>query len=341
MKNVWAVHFNDVHIKNGNEDEIYEAVKYMVEYCVTNKIKNLICGGDVFDSRSFQRLSHLQCWINCLELFRINGLICYVNVGNHDKSLYSEKENFIDPFKYHPSIELIDEIKTFKLNGKNVTFSPFFSDDLLIPQLEEHEGSEVLIGHWSMEGSTHLMQVSEKSNLNKKLLSKWNKVFLSHYHNYHKISEDISHLPSLIQDNFGEDNLKGFSVIYDDLSYEVIKGKFKEFKKVIINLDETSIQSVKELINEEQDSSKIIRFEFVGEDSKLKTLDKNLFTGTGIDIKLKFEKKYDFDDTKILPTVIERYGRNEIENEFKTFCKNKGYDYDFGKSLLNIFFDEK
>ena len=339
MKKVWAVHFNDIHIKNGNEDDIYEAVKYMVDYCVENKISTLICGGDVFDSRSFQRLSHLQCWIKCLELFRIYGLKCYINVGNHDKSLYSKKENFIDPFKHHPSIELVDEIATMEVNGKMTTFSPFFSDNILIPQLENHDGSEVLIGHWDMDGSTYLSQVSEKPTLNKKLLSKWKKVFLSHYHNYHKVSKDISHLPSLIQDNFGEDNQKGFTVIYDDLSYELIKGKFKEFKKVVIDLNDKSIDYVKGLIKDEQNSSKIVRFEFTGEDTKLKSINKEMFKNTGIDVKLKYNKKYDFDDSNLkYPTITEKFEVEDIESEFKKFCNNKGYDFTFGSALLKKFF---
>jgi exonuclease SbcD len=341
MKKIWAVHFNDIHIKNGNENDIYEAIKFMVEYCVENGIKNLICGGDVFDSRSFQRLSHLQCWIDCLELFRLNEMKCYINVGNHDKSLYNKKENFIDPFKYHPSIELFDDIKTIELNGKKVTFSPFFSNDILVPMLNEHKGADVLIGHWSMEGSTYLKQVSE-SPINKKLLLKWNKVFLSHYHNYHKLGKDISHLPSLIQDNFGEDNLKGFTVIYEDLSYEVIKGKFKEFKKVVIDLNEKSMDYVKKLIKEQQNSSDVLRFEFTGDETKLKSLNKSIFANTGIDIKLKFDKKYDFDDSQLeMPNVIESYGKEDIENEFKSFCNNKGYDFDFGSILLKKFFDKK
>jgi len=91
----------------------------------------------------------------------------------------------------------------------------------------------------------------------------------------------------------------------------------------------------------EQNSSNVVRFEFTGEDTKLKSLDKNLFSNTGIDVKLKYDKKYDFDNDSKTPLIVEQYGKKDIESEFKTFCNNKGYDYEFGSTLLKQFFDDK
>lgn len=340
MKKEKFIIFNDIHIKNGNEDSVYEAIEYLVEYSNKKNINEVVLNGDVFDSRSFQRLSHLKCFEKILDLFKVNGIICHTVVGNHDKTKYDSIDNFIEPFKHHPSIKLYSNILDTQIAGINVTISPFFTDKILYEQLSNHNGGNLLIGHWSCEGSSHLGHVAE-SQINKKLLSKWNKIYLGHYHNHQNVNEIVTHLPSLIQNDFGEDNVKGFTVIYDDLSYELIKGKFKEFKKVLIDLNETSIQSVKELIKAEQNSLKVVRFEFIGDESKLKTLDKSLFNGTGIDVKLKFDKKYDFNEDHIMPTVIERYGQDDIETEFKNFCNNKGYDYEFGKTLLDKFFKNK
>ena len=313
----------------------------MVDYAVKNDVKNIICGGDVFDSRTFQRLSHLKCWERCLELFRLNNITCYCNTGNHDKSLYNSKDNFIEPFKYHPALKLFSELTDIELNGKNVTFSPFFTDSMLENQLTNHVGSDVLIGHWSCDGSTYLGKTDKNKSLNKKLLSKWSKVFLSHYHNYHEVTKNIIHLPSLIQDNYGEDNMKGFSVIYDDLSYKVIKGDFKEFRKIVINLDTTTLEEIKDFIKTDKNSSNKIRYEITGEETKLKSFDKSIFNGTGIDVKMKYDKKYDFNKPRKLPKVNEIYGEEDVRVQFKVFCKDKGYDFKFGKTLLDKFFKKK
>ena len=37
MKNVLAIIFNNAHLENGNEDEIYISTVHMVEYAVKNK----------------------------------------------------------------------------------------------------------------------------------------------------------------------------------------------------------------------------------------------------------------------------------------------------------------
>lgn len=341
-KKIWAVHFNDIHIKSGNEEDVYNGIKYLVKYCVENGVKDIICGGDVFDSRSFQRLSHLKCWEKCLDLFKVNGITCWCNTGNHDKSLYNIEDNFIEPFKYHPSIKLFSNITNVKINGKNVTISPFFEDKILCKQLEEIDGCEVLIGHWSCDGSTYLGKVDENKVINKKLLSKWDRVFLSHYHNHHEVNGNTTHLPSLLQDNFGEDNNKGFSVIYDDLTYEIIKGKFRELVKVVVDINETPIKELKEKIDLYKNSDSTVRFELSGDESKLKSINKSIFSDFGIDVKLKFNKNYTLEVDKNKKTVLkEVYKESDIRKEFKKFCDNRGYDYSFGLDLLNKFLKDK
>ena len=138
-----------------------------------------------------------------------------------------------------------------------------------------------------MAGSTHLGNTSEKSSINKELLSKFTKTYLGHYHNHHEITKDIIHLPSLRQSNFGEDDNKGFSILYKDLSYEIVNGEFKKYKKIVLNVDETTQADISKLINKYSNSKDTIRFEFIGSEQKLKAIDKGQFKGSEIDVKLK------------------------------------------------------
>ena len=337
-----CVVFNDVHIKTGNEEDVINSVRFMIGYCVDNGIKDLLCNGDIFDSRSFQRLSNLKCWNTCLDLFQGAGLVCHVNVGNHDKTRYDSEDSFLDPFEHHPAMVLYKSIVSLELFGKKVTMSPYFDDNILVSQLEESDGGDILFGHWEMAGSTNLGRVSEKVTINEKLLKKWKKTYLGHYHNYHEITKDIVHLPSLRQANFGEDDTKGFSVLFDDLSYEIVLGQFKRFTKIVINVDDTNSADIKELIKTHKNSKDTVRFEFIGEESKLKALNKGQFSDTGIDIKVKYSVKYDFDDPGIeAPEIIESYDKDKVIDAFKEFCKEKDYDVKSGMSLLEEFLNEK
>jgi len=342
MRKPIAIIFNDAHLKTGNEDDVIKSIKHLLKYANSEGIENLIFAGDLFDSRAFQRQSVLQAFDDILIMIQKAGCTLYIFPGNHDKTIYSSYDSFLDVYRHYPNVVFNRELSVIDISGVNITLLPFFSDDMLIPMLKDAKGGDVLISHFEMAGSTHLGSVSDKSSINSKLLSKWNKTYLGHYHNWHEITKDIVHLPSLRQSNFGEDDNKGFSVLYDDLSYKIIKGDFKRFNKVLIDIDKTNQSKIDELIETYKNSLDVIRFEFVGSESKLKALDKKQFNNLGIDIKIKYKANYDFEsDSLVLPTVVEHYGEDQVREAFKDFCQDKGYDHGEGLELLNNFLKNK
>lgn len=339
MKKILGLIFNDAHLKVGNEQEVIESVRHMITFAKSKGIKRLFFAGDLFDSRSFQRQSVLKAFELILDEIHAAGLTLWLFPGNHDKTIYASYDSFLDIYRHHPCVRFNREIEVIDVEGVNITLLPFFSDDMLIPMLEEAKGGDVLLSHFEMAGSTHLGKTSKKTSINAKLLSKWKKVYLGHYHNHHEITKNIVHLPSLRQDNFGEDNNKGFTILYDDLSYEIVKGRFKEFQKISINMDEHNTRSIKDLIEQYKDDENSIRFEFTGREDKLKALDKSLFKGTNIDVKIKYKEKFDFKDESLAPPqMIESYDKEQIFTAFEDFCKDKGHNFAEGKELLEEFF---
>ena len=336
MKKVLAIIFNDVHLKTGNEDEVYESTKHMVKYAVDNGVENLIFAGDLFDSRTQQRLKVLQTFDKMLELFNTNGLTLYLFPGNHDKTLYTSADSFLDVYKHHPSVKFNRELKNIVLEGVSIDLLPFFSTELLVPMIENAKGGDILISHFGMDGSNHLGHVSKNTSITKKLLSKWNKVYLGHYHNYHEISEDIVHLPSFRQESYGEDNVKGFSLLFEDGSYELVKGKFREYLKLTIDLNESNNKEITNLITLHSNSEQKVRFEFRGTQEQFKALDKSQFKDTGIDIKSKYNEVYEMEVVE--PSkIIEKYSKDQIMESFKEFCDDKGYDYKEGSIMVKEF----
>ena len=283
MKKPIAIIFNDAHLKTGNEADVLRSVKHLIKEAKALSITDLIFAGDLFDSRSFQRQSVLQAFDQILEMIEKAGMTLYLFPGNHDKTVYASYDSFLDIYKHYPCVIFNRELSVIELSGVSITLLPFFSDDMLIPMLNEAQGTDVLISHFEMAGSTHLGNTSEKSSINKELLSKFTKTYLGHYHNHHEITKDIIHLPSLRQSNFGEDDNKGFSILYKDLSYEIVNGEFKKYKKIVLNVDETTQADISKLINKYSNSKDTIRFEFIGSEQKLKAIDKGQFKGSEID----------------------------------------------------------
>ena len=340
MKNPLAIIFNDAHLKTGNEEEVIASVTHLLKYAQSNKIQRLIFAGDLFDSRSFQRQSVLQAFDRILTLVSLYGCKLYIIPGNHDKTIYKSFDSFLDVYRYHPSVEFFREATTIEFDGVSIELIPFFSDDMLIPMLEASKGADILISHFEMAGSTHLGKVSTKTSINKKLLKKWKKTYLGHYHNHHEITKDIVHLPSLRQANFGEDNKKGFSVLYDDLSYELIQGLFKEFVKISININTATLNEIRDLTEQYRDSPNSIRFEFTGDESKLKALDKTKFRDAGIDVKIKYKTKYNYDEQDLELPKLEEWNTDTVKASFKQYCEDKDLDYKEGIILLEEFLNK-
>ena len=129
-----------------------------------------------------------------------NFVIRHSNEAELHERLHLLKKDFaIDEMIYLSTCNRLTFVffTNIEIDKVTITLLPFFSDEMLIPMLEEDKGADVLISHFEMAGSTHLGKVSKKTSINKKLLSKWKKVYLGHYHNYHEITKDIGKLQQL------------------------------------------------------------------------------------------------------------------------------------------------
>lgn len=343
MKEPKFIIFNDAHLKKENQDPVLLSVLHMVKYAVTHSIKSIVFAGDLFHFRKAQEESLFTTCTAIFEAIREAGIHLYFFAGNHDKTSYTSYTSFLDHYRYHPNTTFTDRLLTLEIEGISVTLLPFFDDSMLVPMLEEAEGTDLLISHFELKGSNHLGHISEKETITPKMLRKWTKTYLGHYHNTQEVTPNIIHLPSLRQNDHGENNLKGFSVIYDDLSYEIIKGVFKEFVTLKLDIEDLDTETIKSLIIEHENSPNTVRFEISGSDEKLKALDVRLFDNTGIDLKKKYDKEYDYDDPEVkdAPKVVHQFNKESIEEEFRNFCEKKGYNYEFGKVLLDEFLTKK
>lgn len=334
MKNPKFIIFNDVHIKQGNEEDCRRSLNHLLKYCVNNNILDLVFAGDMFDNRTSQRLSVLKVFneflVKCTKL----SINVYAIPGNHDKTRYDSKDNFLDVFGEYENFTLFTDITKTDINGINVTFLPYFTDGMLVERVKESVGGGILIGHFAMNGSSNLGHIVEGSLLSATDFKKWDKVFLGHYHNYHKINSNIFHLPSIRQNNFGEDNNKGFTLIYDDLSHEIIRGDFTEYVNIEIDAGVLKQKDLQEKVNSFVGSKKNIKFTIKGDEAKVKSIDKSIFKGTKIILSLK----YNDDSLNDKPVgAIKKHSKNSIIQNFTVYCEEKELNTEEGIELINNF----
>ena len=343
MKTPIAIMSTDWHLKRENINQIKDLFVQKCEYAVKNDIKHLFCLGDVFDSRIAQRQDVLNSFEEILQLLDKYDLELTVIPGNHDKTDYSSKQSFLVPFKHHRKLHLVELMAFCPVENVYFYFIPFFNEDMWVSKFNElinddlhfHKSGEhktILLTHVAVTGSRNNDGTLVSSGISTKMFKDFFKVFSGHYHDQQKIGENFYHIPSIQQNNYGENSDKGFTVVYDDGSHELIHSNFRKYIKVEFDIDEVDYLKIinsKTLYDTDNNN---IRFIIKGSENKLKAVNKEEFLSSGIDIKLvnkEIEETLKFAEQEIV-----ELNSSIIIDEFKKFCEKEEIDYEQGVSYL-------
>lgn len=324
---------NDIHLKSGNEKIILAEFMNLFDYAEENKITTAVLAGDIFDSRSFQRLNTLLTFTEILDEALRRGIKIIGIPGNHDKPKYEDSSSFLDPFKSHSAFTRILDTTNMVIEGLSVCLMPFFLESMLVERLDAEKGTDILISHFEMNGSTSHGRVSSDRKITPKMLSKWDRVFLGHFHDRDRPAENVWQLQSFIQHNFGENTFKGFTVVSEE-DVEYIPSISRKFITVPINIDEYDSKRLNHLIKTHSESDDSVRFQFTGSEEKLKAIDTSKIKQAGIQVDLHFS--FDADELMDQPesSVEIKHTKESIESLLLSFCELNKLDHKRGRELF-------
>lgn len=341
-KKVIVIVSTDKHLQLSNTDAIVDLCKQEIDLCRQTECSQVLWLGDIFDSRTSQRQELLTTLDKILTQYSDNGITLTCIVGNHDKTDYNKSESFLTAYKHYPNFNLIEEPTIKRFGEFNFALLPFFSDEIwmskwfsLRDQLKQLDNSKTFVcSHIAVQGSRNNDGTTIESAITPSLFEEYFKVLLGHYHNQQKIGKNVYHLPSTQQNNFGEDADKGFVVVYDDGSHELIKSKFKEFKTVSIDVEKISKKDLNKLIVDNTNQEGEIRFELKGSRTSLDAFKASSFIEKGISIVKRVAELEDVDEVTFAQEVVELSGEN-VKEKFSSFCKEKKYKEKDGIVYLN------
>lgn len=345
MKKPITIGITDLHMVSDNISELHDIVKQM---CITMDelgLTTAFMSGDLFDSRVSQRQDVLTGMHDLFNIFYEAGKDVLVIPGNHDKTNYKSKSSFLDLFAWHPAVTLFPEYGLVEISkGVILHFLPFFEYgcDLFNESLEEakfniqDDMKNVMVGHMAVEGSVNNDGSKVSGGLNRGELAAFDLVLLGHYHDTHNVGKNILHISAARQKNFGEDENKGFTVLYDDLSAEVINPSFTLFKTYHFDLNTVDIADVIAVANEIHGNGNRNRFEFVGDRERVKGFDGSRFQDMGIDIKKKYVDLEQPIKNKVIDKKIELniWDASKITDRFSLFCGTNQLDLETGSIIL-------
>ena len=334
-----AIISTDKHLREENSLELLDLAEQEIELAKQYQVGFVIWLGDIFDSRLSQRQEVLTSLTDMIEKYHEADIQILCIPGNHDKTDYESDESFLTPYKYHPNFELIEkeEAMEFDFGGGDIEFHfiPFYSQDEWLSRFKSLSAPKskrsILFSHTAVQGSINNDGKKVNNKIQLSLFNRYGKVFLGHYHDAQQLGSNVFHLPSTRQNNFGEDENKGFTLLYDDLSFTFIKARFVPFKKIKVDLSTTTKEELIKLSKTETNDANI-RVTLVGDQQAVKAVNKKWFTDNGILVKAKYTDVEVVEDDN--SEIVQEVTGSDMLQKFETFCSEKGYNYQEGVKLL-------
>jgi len=226
-KNILFLLITDTHLNEFNIDYIEEFIKEAIGICFKYKIRKIKHLGDFLDSRKSQTIEVLLSLKRILLLLEESNIELEGLVGNHDRAV-DNKDSYLSIYDRYKGIKFFEDLYFQELPNLNIVYLPYNKSKF------DFYYKEIINRNFNTNKSI-LFAHQQHSEIPMEVQVKFNKVFMGHIHDKEDISERSKYIGSAYQQNFSEDDDKGFTLLYDDLSITQIKSKFPKF--FIENID--------------------------------------------------------------------------------------------------------
>ena len=339
MRKALALISTDWHLKLDNYETIVELVRQQCQLAKQNGLNEIICLGDVFDSRISQRMDTLIGFFQILEVCKSENVKLICVPGNHDKTDYTIEKSFLKTYSYHPNLYLIEDYALLERGDYRFHFIPYFAEDTVFKTYLDRvkygvDDNNVLFSHIAVQGSRNNDGELVNNSLTPKSFASFVAVFLGHYHNYQVIGSNLFHLPSIQQNNFGEDTQKGFTLLYDDLDFEIIRSNSKVYQTVTVDLDLTDYRGMADLIAKYDPVNTHCRLLLSGSKEQMQSVDVKVLQERGFVVQSN-EKNISYSIDAVQNTEVVKYNIDHIIKLFKSFCEERKLNYEEGMTHLN------
>lgn len=224
---------NDMHVSKEDVAAFERNWAEALELCSVRGIRQIALGGDLFQSRTAQTLDVLLSVHDALLAAHRAGICVTLAEGNHDKVDQEALRGYCHIFDCHPSVAVVDDILTLD--------DPAWAFSLHMMSYFPEAGSfssrlQALVMGGLAVGKLNYLYIHEGVNgalatpapqeLPAHIFAPFDRVFAGHYHNRAKVAGTrIEYIGSSRQFNFGEDEEKGYTILYTDGSSEFVRNR--------------------------------------------------------------------------------------------------------------------
>jgi exonuclease SbcD len=344
MKKALAICLTDTHAHQNNIDVQESVWKQVVGHAKKLDIKKIIHLGDfVVDrkSQSLQVLDHLS-WVKNYVLDNDMSLIGIT--GNHDKVALESTSAY--PNLYDDvGFKIIEEEHELKLSDNIcVWLLPYFPESgsykervkSISDRLDESKFN-IIGSHIGVSGGLSHKNATINKEVPAGIFKKFNLGIFGHYHNKnlveHEFDCDLWYIGSTHAANYGEDNDKGFTVIYDDGSIEFINSEFTKFETISIDVNDVDGKWMSETKKYISEGNVNVRVIVTGDESELKKIKKQMFSEIGVK-KLKLNTDSVAIRNEDDRVVFVSLDKDTVIKEYKKFSVSQEIDSSLGLEYL-------
>lgn len=340
MKHPLALLMNDLHVSKDNIAEFQKNWDEALDLCKKLKIEDICIGGDVFTARAAQTLSVLLTIKKCFLKAHENGIYLTIAEGNHDLVNQELIEGYNSLFSPYPGVEIVGDFRVLQWEDCDYALammSYFPERGSFKRRLDELKDK---LNHDSIKLSDTILYIHEEidgclgnfhteSSCPQDWFDGFKSVLVGHIHN--RIFLDgsfIEYIGSSRQNSFGEDEEKGYTILFDDGSYEFVKNEVNMRYKNI-DVDFANIDG----LEAENDERYKVKVRVHCTDAQSKLVDKKMLLNVANKVELITEK------TKAVAInesgINVKFDKNGIKSEYVDFCAEKGIDSKLGIEYLN------
>lgn len=343
MNNPVALLLNDIHVSKDNVPEFHKNWDEALDICKTNEIEYLIVGGDMWMSRSAQTLNTLLAVREAiLKATKQYGLYIIIANGNHDLVDQESILGYNHIFSDYESVEVIGDYTEIDLtDGVSLWIMSYFPENgSFIKRLQDLQENccinrakkNILYIHEGIRGG---LATPSDDELPANLFSAFDATLVGHYHNRKQIpGTNIEYIGASRQHNFGEDEEKGYTILYSNGSTEFVKNevnmRYKVIEVDIADMDEDFLAMLSEI---KSDSRYKVKVRVKCDSAQSTSVNKQKLAEHGANkIELVTEQ------TVVMHTdhksITQKFDKSGIKEEYTNFCSQKSIDNQLGLHYL-------
>lgn len=331
---------NDFHIDKDNVLDFEENWNEMLEVCYDNDIHHILIGGDIFTNRNAQTLAPMLMVQKCLRRAGANRIRVSIAPGNHDKTNQDVTESWCDLYSDIPCVEVISTYKIYDLGECFLAMFAYYPEQgetlksymegcrqVLTAEFLSSETNCIAYVHAGIHGA--LGDFDVPSEAPQELFDGFKAVLCGHYHNQTHIKDtDIYYIGSSRAHNFGEDEEKGYTLIYPNGKWEFVKNE----ANTRYVTEELTLKELTDWQRTYGDDYKV-RLKITCTAAEAETVDRQ-------DLLDRGANKIEFVTEKIQAVAAEasdiedKFNNADLQQEYQVFCKDKEIDSKMGIEYL-------